>query len=351
MHCRFNLITKNLTFKNTSRIHDPFGRLQCTRSALQKRCRQPSTKDAKRELKVNLHNETLPFCSEPKYLGVTLDRSLTYRRHLESLRKKLTSHVAFLKRLAGSGWECWSNNSANGRLSPGAFNCRVLCSCLVSQCSHPAYRPHHQRRFANCHWMPASYTSGQPSNPCRHPTCWASSQTLSIAHRAVQPRHLLHSALTRPSSADARCLKSRHPFVSAAQQLISFSDNNNNNNIRAAHWADHQWNAEWADNPTKLSTSIPDTGTHTYPEWPSQEAPRSDSTASAPVSVVSAPACTNGVWPPLRPVAQNKPPTMSSSTVQFIDPPRTTRPDGSGRWDDETTGSTPAPISRRASSG
>jgi len=46
--------------------------------------------EAKRELKVNFNNETLPLCFEPKYLGVTLDRSLTYRRHLESLRKKLT---------------------------------------------------------------------------------------------------------------------------------------------------------------------------------------------------------------------------------------------------------------------
>jgi len=35
--------------------------------------------EAKRELKVSFNNETLPFCSEPKYLGVTLDRSLTYR--------------------------------------------------------------------------------------------------------------------------------------------------------------------------------------------------------------------------------------------------------------------------------
>jgi len=56
-------------------------------------------KDTKRELKVNFNNETLPFCSEPKYLGVTLDRSLTYRRHLESLRKKLTSRVTVLRRL------------------------------------------------------------------------------------------------------------------------------------------------------------------------------------------------------------------------------------------------------------
>jgi len=60
--------------------------------------------EAKRELKVKYNNETLPFCSEPKYLGVTLDRSLTYRRHLESLRKKLTSRIALLRRSAGSGW-------------------------------------------------------------------------------------------------------------------------------------------------------------------------------------------------------------------------------------------------------
>jgi len=38
-----------------------------------------NNKEAKCELKVNFNNETLPFCSDPKYLGVTLDRSLTYR--------------------------------------------------------------------------------------------------------------------------------------------------------------------------------------------------------------------------------------------------------------------------------
>jgi len=63
-----------------------------------------NNKEAKRELKVNLNNETLPFCSEPKYLGVTLDRSLTCLRHLKSRRKKLTSRVALLRRLTGSGW-------------------------------------------------------------------------------------------------------------------------------------------------------------------------------------------------------------------------------------------------------
>ena len=52
----------------------------------------------------------------------------------------------------------------------------------------------------------------------------------------MEPGHLLHSALTRPSSADARRLKSRRPFVPATQHLISSSDNN----TRAAQWADQQ---------------------------------------------------------------------------------------------------------------
>jgi len=38
-----------------------------------------NNKEAKHELKVNFNNESLLFCSETKYFGVTLSRSLTYR--------------------------------------------------------------------------------------------------------------------------------------------------------------------------------------------------------------------------------------------------------------------------------
>jgi len=97
----------------------------------------------------------------------------------------------------------------------------------------------------------------QPAELRRH------GATLSLGRRAMEPGNLLHSALTHPSGAAARRLKSRHPNVPAAQQLISFSDNNN---IRAAQWADHQWNAEWTDDPTTLRTLIPDTATYTPPK-------------------------------------------------------------------------------------
>jgi len=77
--------------------------------------------------------------------------------------------------------------------------------------------------------------------------------TLSLARRAVEPRHLLHSALTRPPGADARLLISRHPFVPTVQ-----------------HSSVHLCGAVGGSpmdcgvggQPTRLRIFIPDTGTH-----------------------------------------------------------------------------------------
>ena len=61
----------------------------------------------------------------------------------------------------------------------------------------------------------------------QHAELRRSGATPSLARRAMEPGHLLRSALTRVSSADVRRLKPRHPFVPAAQHLISSSDNSN----------------------------------------------------------------------------------------------------------------------------
>ena len=63
-----------------------------------------NNREAKRELKVYNKGILLPFCPTPTYLGVKLDRSLTFRHHLMALRKKLSSRVTLLRRLVGSGW-------------------------------------------------------------------------------------------------------------------------------------------------------------------------------------------------------------------------------------------------------
>jgi len=58
-----------------------------------------------------------------------------------------------------------------------------------------------------------------------------------------------------------QCLKLRHPFVLAVQQLIISTGNNN---IHVAHSADHRWYVEWLDKyqPARLRTFITDTSTH-----------------------------------------------------------------------------------------
>jgi len=178
-----------------------------------------NNKEAKRELKVNFNNETLPFCSEPKYLGETLDRSLTYRRHLDSYRKKLTSCVALLKRLAGSGWGAGATTLRTATLA--------LVHSIAEYCVPVWCRSAHTRLID-----PAINDALRIVTGCLRPTpvdnlpILASIQpaelrhrgaTLSLGRRAMEPGHLLHSALTRPSGAAARRLKSRHLFALAAQ--------------------------------------------------------------------------------------------------------------------------------------
>ena len=214
-----------------------------------------NNKDAKLELKVNFNNETLPFCSEPKYPGVTLDMSFTYRRHLESLRKKLTSRVALLKRLAGSGWGAGEPTLRTATLTL-VHSTAEYCALVLSRSSHTRLINDALRIVTRClRPTPADnlpiLAGIQPAELC------PKGATPSLARRAMEPGHLLHSALTCPPSANARRLKSRHPsFVPATQQLISLSDNNN---IRAAHWADHQYNVEWRTTPqdSAFSSSTP----------------------------------------------------------------------------------------------
>ena len=147
-------------------------------------------------------------------------------------------------------WLGCSNNSANSHSSLGALNCRVLCTWFDYAVLIPASSttPINDalRLVTGClRPTPAdnlpTLTGIQLAELCRN------GATLSLARHATEPGHLLHSVLTRPSSANAWYLKPRHPFVPATQHLISLS-----NNIRAAHWADQQWKVEWTDSPTRL---------------------------------------------------------------------------------------------------
>ena len=182
-----------------------------------------NNREAKRELKVYNNGRLLLFCPTPTYLGVKLDRLLTFRHHLVALRKKLSSCVTLLRRLVGSGWGAGAKTlriatlslvystaeycapvwclSAHTRLIDSVLNDALR---IVTGCLRPTPTDH----------LPV--LSGiQPAELRRL------GATLSLAYRAsLDPDHILYGLLSGSSDTRQVRLRSRRPFVPAARNLL-----------------------------------------------------------------------------------------------------------------------------------
>ena len=202
-----------------------------------------NNREAKRELKVYNNGRLLPFCPNHTYLGVKLDRSLTFRHHLVALRKKLSSRVTLLRRLVGSGWGADAKTLRIATLSlvhsTAEYCAPVWCRSaptrlidsvlndalrIVTGCLRPTPTDH----------LPV--LSGiQPAELCRM------GATLSLAYRgSLDPDHILNGLLSGSSDTRQVRLRSRCPFVPAARNLL---DNLARLCIRASEWKNHIWNA------------------------------------------------------------------------------------------------------------
>ena len=141
--------------------------------------------------------------------------------------------------------------------------------------------------------------------------------TARLACRAVEHNnHLLHDRLAVTAEPPRR-LKSRHPFVPAAQDLMQQCSDHN---ISAAGWADYMWRAEWEANTSKLRDLIPVPGTSPL----GMDLPRLAwvrlNRLRTGVGRFRSSMHRSGAWPLTRraSVAQRtKPQTMSSWTARF----------------------------------
>jgi hypothetical protein len=61
-----------------------------------------NTHAANKQLDVMFYSTSIKHASHPKYLGVTLDRTLTLKSHLEKAAKKVSSRVNLVRKLAGT---------------------------------------------------------------------------------------------------------------------------------------------------------------------------------------------------------------------------------------------------------
>ena len=219
-----------------------------------------NNREAKRELKIYKNGRLLPFCPTPTYLGVKLDRSLTFCHHLVALRKKLSSRVTLLRRLVGSGWGAGAKTlriatlslvysaaeycapvwcrSAHTRLIDSVLNDALR---IVTGCLRPTPTDH----------LPV--LSGIQSAELRR-----MGATLSLAHRgSLDPDHILYGLLSGSSNTRQVRLRSRRPFVPGARNLL---DNLARLGIRISEWKNHKWKTEYCEGASRLRAFVPETG-------------------------------------------------------------------------------------------
>ena len=182
-----------------------------------------NNREAKREIKVYNNGRRLPFCPTPTYLGVKLDRLLTFRHRLVALRKNLSSRVTLLRRLVGSGW------------GAGAKTLRIATLSLVysaaEYCAPVWCRSAHTRLIDSVLNDALRIVTGcLRLTPTDHLPVLSNIQpaelrrigaTLSLAHRgSLDSDHILHGLLSGSSDTRQVRLRSRRPFVPGARNCL-----------------------------------------------------------------------------------------------------------------------------------
>ena len=208
-----------------------------------------NNREAKRELKVYNNGRLLPFCPIPTYLGVKLDRSLTFCHHLVDCAKKLSSRVALLRRLMGSGW------------GAGAKTLRIATLSLVYSTSEycaPVWCRSARTRLIDSvlNDVLRIVTRSLRPTPTDHLSVLSGIQpaelrrigaTLSLTYRGfLDLDHILYGLLSGSSDTGQVILRSRRPFVPDARNRL---DNLARLGIRASEWKNHKWKTEYFQAP------------------------------------------------------------------------------------------------------
>ena len=219
-----------------------------------------NNREAKRELKVYNNDRLLPFFPTPAYLGLKLDRSLTFCHHLVALRKKLSSRVTLLRRLVGSGWGAGAKTLRIATLSLvystaeycAPVWCRSAPTRLIDSVLNDALRiaTGCLRPIPTDHLLILSGI--QPAELRRL------GATLSLAYRgSLDPDHILYGLLSGFSDTRQVKLRSKRPFVPAARNRL---DNLARLGIRASEWTNHKWKTEYCEGASRLHAFVPGTG-------------------------------------------------------------------------------------------
>lgn len=68
-----------------------------------------SNREANKKLNLVVDDNSIPTENAPNYLGINLDRSLTFKQHLEGIKDQLKTRNNIISKLAGTSWGCRAN--------------------------------------------------------------------------------------------------------------------------------------------------------------------------------------------------------------------------------------------------
>ena len=149
---------------------------------------------AQRKLKIKWDGKTLENCKYPVYLGVTLDRTLSFKEHTNKLKEKLSSRNNLLGKLANPNWGADPNTLKQTALA--------LCYSTAEYCA-PAWA-------GSCH---ASKVDPELNKACRIITGALKPTQLPALYRlaSIAPPSIRRDTLTK-CERDKQLGDNRHPL-------------------------------------------------------------------------------------------------------------------------------------------
>ena len=220
-----------------------------------------NNREAKRAFNVYSNGNLFSPFPVPTHFGVKLDKSLTFRHHLEALRKKLSTRVALLRRLGGSG--C-SGSGCGASAKTMRISALSLVYSTAEYCAPVWCRSTHTRLIDSILDDALRIVIGcLRSTPTEDLPVLASIQpaelrrlgaTLFLTNRAIHhPDYVLHRQLVGQQNAHQGRLRSRRPFVPAAWKLLGSLSKLD---IRVKQLTKHKRNADYLECTSRVRAFI-----------------------------------------------------------------------------------------------
>ena len=201
-----------------------------------------NNREARRELKVMVNGNPLQFKAILTCLGVKLDRTLTFRQHLEKMSAKTTSRVSLIRLLTGTTW-----GAATKTL---CISSQALVFSTAEYCAPVWCRsPHTKKQDVVLNNSLRTVSGSLRATPVNHLPILSGIAPAALCREAevlaltckveCDADHLLHKTVCEPPQ-HAR-LKFCHAFIRHAHQLLRDLPPDTSKQT----WIRHRWYEEW----------------------------------------------------------------------------------------------------------